>query len=825
MSLCYQEFLESLSKSLWTIQEFNTLLQQYAESAELKSIALEITGSEWEKSVCGKELSEQPKMDTSLDSKDPSVQIRCRIWAEQAVDAQIQTELSEIMRNYLHLPRASECLLPSYGNAAVKEKCNFTLHRFLDQGRAVAIFMVDLDHFKMVNDKYDHNIGSAVLVQFSELLRQQCQEKAITIHRSGDEFFILMPYDDISAPLSLAYRIREAARTHGYQGAQGIDLTAAQGICLCQNKEITFEEAVKNAEDAYYPKVKNHTKMRDSVRMVCPGNFECSRGERNRKEAFAIVKTHLDCSSLFQNPYLDFLSSFASCRENEAIVQNEIDGAIGWITPGNTTGMLLLGKSTGTSYQCEWSLDELAFALFHGFCRNDILGRNRKIKLAFYEESQNFTIFLDDDVLYSSGEKISEAKCESYSLKLPEKGAGQYEVRTSILIQIGYQELPIPEECFYRVIRIDSRATIGGNLPDFWAAALSELIELLWDKPFLEHVLVCGKREHGQTFCDILEHCSQWGDGAYSFSFLSKKIRQPIDHIQDCQKRLVDAVQFITPDDRQRLISSMADVCQRDSWHQRVPSLNPDTCHHFLNRSLGYERIRLGIEDGCVVDTMEEAFPTVLEIIRNCSVDNYLDNIRDQAGRVFRELPNFKVVVKKPSSKHVPEYYEEEKEQLESYYQSVLGDDDGFFQKFLQKNGQYDAVLSHIKHLIAKGGIQYATRRAILVVPHIIDNPEDITPLGLVAVYIAPRMLEDDVILDFTFTWRTVEAMVGFPYSLYGSVRYAEKILETIQRECLPSQGSRLKMGTLSYLAHSFHMFLDKPYTQIIRGIINDASV
>lgn len=398
-------------------------------------------------------------------------------------------------------------------------------------------------------------------------------------------------------------------------------------------------------------------------------------------------------------------------------------------------------------------------------------------------------------------------------------------MRTSVLIQIGYQELPIPEECFYRVIRIDSRATIGGNLPDFWAAALSELIELLWDKPFLEHVLVCGKREHGQTFCDILEHCSQWGDGAYSFSFLAKKIRQPIEHIQGCQKRLVDAVQFIRLDDRQHLISSMEDVCQTDRWHQRMPSLNPDTRHHFLNRSLGYERIGLGIKDGCVVDTMEEAFPTVLEIIRNCSVDNYLDNIRDQAGRVFRELPNFKVVVKKPSSKHVPEYYEEEKEQLESYYQSVFGDEDGFFQKHLRENGQYNAVLRHIEHLITEGGIQYATRRAILVVPHIIDNPEDITPLGLVSVYIAPRMLEKDVILDFTFTWRTVEAMVGFPYSLYGSVRYAEKILETVQRECSPSQGSRLKMGTLSYLAYSFHMFLDKPYTQIIRGIINDASV
>lgn len=301
--------------------------------------------------------------------------------------------------------------------------------------------------------------------------------------------------------------------------------------------------------------------------------------------------------------------------------------------------------------------------------------------------------------------------------------------------------------------------------------------------------------------------------------------RENAEHIQDCQKRLVDAVQFMKTNDRQHLISSMADICQRDSWHQHEPSLNLDTYHHFLNRSLSYERIRLGIEDGCVVDTIEEAFPTVLEIIRNCSVDNYLDNIRDQAGRAFRELPNFKVVVKKPSSKHVPEYYEEEKEQLESYYKSVFGDENGFFQKHLTENGQYEFVLKHITNLITKDGIQYATRRAILIVPHIIENPEDITPLGLVSVYIAPRMLKNDVILDFTFTWRTVEAMVGFPYSLYASVKYAGKILESVKNICLIDQVRRLKMGTLSYLAYSFHMFLDKPYTQIIRGIINDASI
>ena len=53
MSSYYQELLERLSNSLWTIQEFNTMLQQYAESAALKSIALEVTGPVWSKSVYG----------------------------------------------------------------------------------------------------------------------------------------------------------------------------------------------------------------------------------------------------------------------------------------------------------------------------------------------------------------------------------------------------------------------------------------------------------------------------------------------------------------------------------------------------------------------------------------------------------------------------------------------------------------------------------------------------------------------------------------------------------------------------------------------------
>jgi len=825
MSLSYQEISERLESSFWTKDEFNEMLSQYADSAELKCVSFEVSAPEWEKNTYGQELPEQPKMNYSVDGDDSSIRIQCRIWSEKAVKPQIQENLSNIIRSYLHLPCTSECLLPFYGTTNIDKKCNATLHRFLGQNQAVAVFMVDLDHFKEVNDQYNHDIGSSVITQFGSLLQQQCQESAIAIHRSGDEFFILMPYDDVSAPLHLAYRISATARTYPYRGVEGIKLTAAQGICLCKDDNITFKIAAEEAEKAYYPKGKNQGKNRDTVRIVCPNTTLPPRGEENRKKAFAIVKSNLKFSNLFLNPYLDFLSSFVANLGQESDIQTVINDVIEWLNPTKVTGMQMLGKTGKADYQCAWSRDELAFALFHGLSQNNIIGRQKELELNFYEETDGFSIVLDSTTLYQYGETPAGAESESFSLRLPKREASQYETRTVILVQIGYHALPIPESCFYRVIRIDARPTIGGNLPDFWEAALSELIELLSEHSFLRHIIVCGKKEHGEIFCDVLKNSDQWGKGNYSYTFLAKKIRQPIERIQACQERLKNAVQFID-DDNEQLISAIVSICQIDKWYPCLPNHKSDDHRRFLKRSLSYEKVRLGIQDGCIVDTLEEAFPTTLEILRNCPDNLCLSCIHDQAGRELRELPNFKVVIKKPNSKHVPEYYEEDQHKLENYYQSVLGNDDAFFQKHLKASGQYDAVLKHIIRLISADGLQYATRRAILVVPHIISDPNDITPLGLISVYIAPRIMEGEVVFDFSFTWRTVEAVVGFPYSLYGSIRYAEQILETVRQECDKIRGmaERLKMGSVSYLAYSLHMFLDNSYLRIVRGIINDAT-
>lgn len=536
-----------------------------------------------------------------------------------------------------------------------------------------------------------------------------------------------------------------------------------------------------------------------------------------------VVRTHLNNSCIFRNPYLDFLSDYVSSLVDGDDIQEKVDQVIEWMNPTNVTGMQMLSQSVELNWRCEWSSDELAFALLHGLFRNEKIGRLGKFELKFYG-IQSFSLQLDGQPIYQCMGKANNKESNSFSMKAPAKSACRYVDRTSILVQIGFQDLPIPEDCFYQVIHIDSRATIGGSLPDFWGAALSELIELLWNYSFLDHVIIYGKREHGQIFCDIIEHSEDWGTENYPYSFLAKKTQREIEWIQNSQNRLKKSVYFVPVEREDILVSDMVGISSTGEWVDRPQVNRAGTMHHFLTRNLNYEKIHLDISDGCIVETLEEAFPTVLEIIRNCPSKMNYDQVCDQAGRSLKELSNFKVVIKKPSSKSVPAYYEKEMGRFEEYFQTVFGDENGFFQKHLRKDGQYEAVIKHILNLISENGLKYASRRAILVVPHTVEDPGDITPLGLVAVYIAPRMSQDGIVLDFSFSWRTVEAVVGFPYSLFGSIKYAEKILATVQEQCASSQKDRIKLGTVSYMAYSLHMFVDDSYAQIVRGIVNDAS-
>jgi hypothetical protein len=93
-----------------------------------------------------------------------------------------------------------------------------------------------------------------------------------------------------------------------------------------------------------------------------------------------------------------------------------------------------------------------------------------------------------------------------------------------------------------------------------------------------------------------------------------------------------------------------------------------------------------------------------------------------------------------------------------------------------------------------------------------------------VCVRIVPRFQDRRIRFDYSFVWRTVEALVGLPYSMFGSVRFGEYLTERLTQE-LAEHSYTVEMGQVSYIAQSLHMFTDE-YGQIIaRRIVNDATM
>ena len=117
----------------------------------------------------------------------------------------------------------------------------------------VAILMLDLDYFKMVNDTYGHDAGDAVLKALSSLLKQSVRASDLVIRYGGEEFLIILVDSEGEAADHVAEKIRLAVESLKVQVA-GITLqkTISIGIADFPTDSDTFWQAVKFADVAMY---------------------------------------------------------------------------------------------------------------------------------------------------------------------------------------------------------------------------------------------------------------------------------------------------------------------------------------------------------------------------------------------------------------------------------------------------------------------------------------------------------------------------------------------------------------------------------------------
>ena len=128
--------------------------------------------------------------------------------------------------------------------------------RFHRDGVPVYLILLDVDHFKTINDRFGHDAGDQVICELASLLRRVSRGDDVAVRLGGEEFALLLCADSDSVAWHIAERIRTLfANTPSRYGAdQVIPHTLSAGVArvMSQGRELGYREMVALADEALY---------------------------------------------------------------------------------------------------------------------------------------------------------------------------------------------------------------------------------------------------------------------------------------------------------------------------------------------------------------------------------------------------------------------------------------------------------------------------------------------------------------------------------------------------------------------------------------------
>ncbi|MBT8090513.1 MAG: sensor domain-containing diguanylate cyclase [Gammaproteobacteria bacterium] len=117
------------------------------------------------------------------------------------------------------------------------------LARARRDGARLVCLMLDIDHFKRVNDNWGHAAGDAVLREIAQRIESQVRASDVAARYGGEEFVVLLPGTDVASALLLAERIRESV------SAKPIDLPNGEAVTITASIGISEVQPAPEAED------------------------------------------------------------------------------------------------------------------------------------------------------------------------------------------------------------------------------------------------------------------------------------------------------------------------------------------------------------------------------------------------------------------------------------------------------------------------------------------------------------------------------------------------------------------------------------------------
>ena len=162
------------------------------------------------------------------------------------------TKLGKMSRQIEHLALKDQLTdLPN--RRAGLDRFDAEWSRALRNQSSLLCMILDIDHFKKVNDTYGHDFGDIVLTDTARVMRKALRGSDVICRYGGEEFLVICPDADLNMAMEIGDRIRRAVQDNQIQG-QGFDssVTISIGVALRNGDQDSPKDLIKEADQALY---------------------------------------------------------------------------------------------------------------------------------------------------------------------------------------------------------------------------------------------------------------------------------------------------------------------------------------------------------------------------------------------------------------------------------------------------------------------------------------------------------------------------------------------------------------------------------------------
>ncbi len=783
-------------------------------------------------------------------------------------------------------PRDQGTLLPRLADAGEEARILQSIQEMIGRATFFAVLHTDLDKFKLVNTEFGETAGNKVIRAFANRMREELSDFGLVVRTGGEEFSAFLVSDDPTDFFTRADRLRRRMESENLPEIQRPN-TCSIGLAVYKVSTLpanlgSIDEVLtqaRNAEMRAKEKGRNRICLPESE---VPNSTSISKanalGELRRSALASRMKLDEVATSAFGTPFANALQSLLSAKLSEPGLKFEtlaitiskfvdsidvtphplpwsalessspIDVQSGWPQPfvsaiptvvwGAIVAQSLL-SSTFRSAKLLSPKDELEFKLVALDAETSSKDRsNLVLEIRGSENVVNISLgpFPHKPTPHV---KVCVGRPWYPSDSRPEGGiiraiahqddtsATYYEyLSPCILMPIGdsaIRAVKVVSQYVAAVVEIDDRPVFGGGLPDFWQSNLGRVVRVCLQNANIQKIIAVGNETGAAQTIGMLKLSKlEWTGRLHELqrrlsigAHLLQAFRErdiefeivPENAIdRDMLKTVVDSISsknLRTPDQAQNINFDR----ERQARRLAVPAATVSN--------------QLSITDGFRCKSLADAYPQAIQLLRSSDEAAQTEPNR----RSFREFPCFKLVLTDPFQDEIPDYWADEDKSLKDYIIKNFTSPDGLFGKRLIKtlsDGQNVRDFG-IEALVLAIKERRPTRRITL--PVATGDVQLDQPLGLVMVQIMPRYREGRWHIDFQWIWRTVEALVGFPFSAIGSIRWSRDFFNSAKQRLRENDDlTPIELGQLTYLALSFHMFLDLGDLEIARAIVQDAS-